>query len=257
MSFLEVQHVSKRFGRTNAVLDVSFELELGSVLGLAGPNGAGKSTLLRALLGLIPPAQGTIRVGGHTPRVGRADVGYCPQLRTLDRDTPLRASDLVGLGLDGHRWGFGGHSRAERDRRVREALADVGAVEYADASVGQLSGGEQQRLGIAQALLSRLRLLLLDEPLASLDLKSQAEIVSLVDRLRREHSMAVLFVTHGINPVLEAIDRVCYLANGRAALGTVDEVITSESLSALYGAPVEVVRAGGRIFVTTDDETHV
>ena len=163
----------------------------------------------------------------------------------------------MALGLDGHRWGFGGLPRQERDRRIDEALTEVDALAYAHAPVGQLSGGEQQRLAIAQALLSRPQLLLLDEPLSSLDVRSQRDIVALVERLRHQLHMAVLFVTHGVNPLLGVIDRVRYLAAGRAAIGSVDEVIQSDVLSRLYGSPIEVIRAGGRIFVASDDEdTH-
>ena len=257
-SAAELDGVSIELGGRTILDGISLRVQPGEMVAVLGPNGAGKSTLLRALLGLIPPAKGTIRIAGAPPRRGRADVGYCPQARSLDRETPLRARDRVGFGLDGHRWGLRGLPRAERDRRIREALAAVDALPLADGPAGQLSGGEQQRLAIAQALLSRPRLLLLDEPLASLDVRSQKAVVELVDRLRRQFGMAVLFVTHGINPLLGAIDRVCWLANGSAAIGSVDEVIRSDVLSRLYGAPIEVVHAGGRIFVATDDEdAHV
>jgi zinc/manganese transport system ATP-binding protein len=237
--------------------DISLRVEPGEFVAVLGANGAGKSTLLKALLGLIEPAAGSISVVGQSPRRGRGDIGYCPQARSLDRDTPLRARDLVGMGLDGHRWGLGGIPRDERDRRIDEVLTEVDALAFADAAVGQLSGGEQQRLAIAQALLSRPRLLLLDEPLSNLDVRSQRAIVTLVERLRRQLRMAVLFVTHGVNPLLGVVDRVCYLAGGRAAIGTVDEVIRSDVLSRLYGAQIEVIHAGGRIFVASDDEdTH-
>ena len=258
MTAAELEHVSIVLGARTILEDISLSVQPGEFVAVLGPNGAGKSTLLRALLGLIAPAKGSIRIGGEPPRRGRSDVGYCPQVRILDRETPLRARDLVGFGLDGHRWGLGGLPRRERDRRITEALTEVDALPFAEAPAGQLSGGEQQRLAIAQALLSRPRLLLLDEPLASLDVRSQKAVVQLVDRLRRQFTMAVLFVTHGVNPLLGAIDRVCYLANGSAAIGGVDEVIRDDVLSRLYGAPIQVVRRGGRIFVAADDEdAHV
>lgn len=249
----EFRNVTVMLGGRTILQDISFRVQAGEFVAVLGANGAGKSTMLRALLGLVQPSHGTIQVVGRTPRKGRVDVGYCPQVRTLDRETPLRARDLVGLGLDGHKWGLGGVRGGERRSRIDQALADVDATAFAEAPVGQLSGGEQQRLAIAEAILSRPRLLLLDEPLSSLDVRSQKEIVALVDRLRRQLDMAVLFVTHGVNPLLSAIDRVCYLAGGRAAVGRVDEVIQGDVLSRLYGSPIEVIRSRGRIFVTTED----
>lgn len=249
----EIDHVTVALGGRTVLEDISLRIEQGEFVAVLGSNGAGKSTLLRTLLGLVRPVSGTVLVGGQNPTRGRGAIGYCPQVRTLDRDTPLRGRDLVGLGLDGHKWGFGGLPRHERRQRVQEALVQVDALSFADAPVGQLSGGEQQRLAIAQALLGRPQLLLLDEPLSSLDVRSQSEVVELVDRLRRQLNMAVLFVTHGINPLLRAIDRVCYLATGHAVVGSVDEVIQSEVLSRLYGSPIEVIRTGGRIFVASDE----
>lgn len=250
----ELSGVTVALGGRTILRDISLRIEHGEFVAVLGPNGAGKSTLLKTLLGLVRPESGSLEVMGETPRRGRSDVGYCPQVRTLDREIPLRARDLVSLGLDGHRWGLGGTSRRERDRRVEQALAQVDALAYANAPVGQLSGGEQQRLAIAQAILSRPCLLLLDEPLSSLDVRSQQAVVQLVDRLRRELGMAVLFVTHGVNPLLDVIDRVCYVARGSVAIGTVDEVIRGDVLSRLYGSPIEVFRTGGRIFVAADED---
>ncbi|HEX6513912.1 MAG TPA: ATP-binding cassette domain-containing protein [Chloroflexota bacterium] len=253
----ELRHATVVLGGRTILDDISLRIERGEFVAVLGANGAGKSTMLKALLGLIRPSSGSISVAGRSPRQGRSEVGYCPQVRTLDRETPLRGRDLVGMGLDGHRWGFGGIPKRERDARIAQVLTEVEALAFADAPVGQLSGGEQQRLAIAQALLSRPQLLLLDEPLSNLDVRSQAAIVALVESLRRQLHMAVVFVTHGINPLLGVIDRVCYLAGGRAAIGSVEEVIQSDVLSRLYGSPVEVVRAGGRIFVATDaEDTH-
>ncbi len=250
----ELRHVTVELGGRPVLQDISLRVEPGEFVAVLGANGAGKSTLLKALLGLVKPSAGTIAIAGRPPRRGHRDVGYCPQVRELDRETPLRARDLVGLGLDGHRWGLGGLPARERDARIDQALAEVDALAFAGAPVGQLSGGEQQRLAIAQALLSRPSLLLLDEPLSSLDVRSQRAIVELVDRLRRQLHMAVLFVTHGVNPLLGAIDRVCYLAACKAAIGPVDEVIRSDVLTRLYGAPIEVIHAGGRVFVASEDE---
>jgi zinc/manganese transport system ATP-binding protein len=214
-----------------------------------GPNGSGKTSLIRVLLGLQRLSGGDVRVAGREPRRGSPGIGYIPQQKALDPDLPLRGRDLVGLGLDGHRLGIGWRGRRDRRARVDAALAAVGGTGYAHAPVGRLSGGEQQRLRVAQALVGDPAVLLCDEPLLSLDLPSQRTVTALVDRRRREHGTAVLFVTHEINPVLPYVDRVLYLAGGRFRIGAVEEVLTSATLSALFDAPIEVVRDGGRILV--------
>ena len=232
------------------ILDgITAEIRAGEFVAVLGSNGAGKSTLLRVLLGLQPVTSGTVVIDGRPPGRGSSFVGYAPQGRLLDRDLPVRGWDLVALGLDGHRWGLPLFGQAAKDRRVAAAVEAVGASAYAGAPVGHLSGGEQQRLLLAQAVLNDPKLLLLDEPLASLDLHHQQEMVALIAHLSRERGASVLLVAHDVNPLLPVVDRVLYLAHGRAVLGSVDEVIRPDVLSRLYGSPVEVFRAGGRIFV--------
>ena len=220
----------------------------GEFLAVLGPNGSGKTSLLRALLGLAPLASGSLQVLGSPPQRGNPEIGYVPQHAGFDRDVPLRGRDLVGLGVDGHRWGFGRLSRADRIR-VEAALDDVAARQYADAPIGRLSGGEQQRLRIAQALVGNPRLLLCDEPLASLDMRYQQEITELIGGWSREKGGTVVFVTHDVNPVLGYANRVVFVVNGRWAAGRTDEVLTTETMSDLYDAPVEVLRVRGRIVV--------
>jgi zinc/manganese transport system ATP-binding protein len=254
---LELHDAGLGYGDRLLWSGLTLTVQPGEFLAVLGANGSGKTSLLRCLLGLQHLQGGTVLINGAPPHRGSRDIGYIPQQRRLDPLTPLRARDLVGHGIDGHRWGVGWPSAARR-RRLDDALAQVGATEYADVPVGLLSGGEQQRVRIAQALASDPTLLLCDEPLLSLDLRHQREVTALVDRRRREHGTAVVFVTHEINPVLPYVDRVLYLAGGRFRVGTVDEVMTTATLSALYGVPVDVLRVGDRILVAgaPDESVH-
>jgi zinc/manganese transport system ATP-binding protein len=224
----------------------------GEFLVVLGPNGAGKTSLLRVLLGLQRLTSGSVRVDGHLPRRGDPNVGYIAQYRAIDPDLPVLGRDLVGFGLDGHRWGAGLRSRASA-ARIEEALDLVGARSYADAPVGRLSGGEQQRLRIAQALVASPALLLCDEPLQSLDLYYQRVVVEQIAEWNRRREATVVFVTHDINPILSVVDRILLLANPRWALGTVDEVLTADTLSRLYEAPVEVLRHANRLLILGAD----
>jgi zinc/manganese transport system ATP-binding protein len=221
-----------------------------------GPNGAGKSTLLKSVLGLMPLAAGTLQVLGAPVRRGDRSIGYLPQRRSFDADLRIRGLDLVRLGLDGARWGFPlPFGNGDAVRRVHAAVERVGAVAYAHRPVGELSGGEQQRLLIAQALIARPRLLLLDEPLESLDISNQRAISALVQDICREQGVTVLLVAHDVNPILAYLDRVVYVAGGHAVAGRPDEVITGATLSRLYGVPIEVLRAGdGRLVVVGQPE---
>ena len=245
---IALEHVRIQFGSRTILDDISLTVREGEFIAVLGPNGAGKSTLLKLLLGLLKPTAGEIRVLGKPPRRGNNAIGYAPQHRMLEADLALRARDIVGFGLDGNRWGPGIPS-ARRNASIDKALAEVDASILANAPIGQLSGGEQQRLLIAQALLANPQLLLLDEPLANLDISHEQEIVALVERVCRTRNVAVMLVTHDINPLLPVVDRILYMANGHSAIGATDEVITSSTLSRLYGTPVEVVKALDRIFV--------
>ncbi len=231
---------------------ISFAIAPGEFVALIGGNGAGKSTLLHLALGLLTPTEGEISIFGNAPRRTHGSVGYVPQRVELDPDLPLRASDFVGLGVDGARFGIPLPNR-DRRRRIDTALADVDALAFAGAPVGRLSGGEQQRLAIAQAIVGRPKLLFLDEPLANLDLRAAAEIVALVARLSRERAMTVLLVAHDVNPLLPVMDRVLYLVDGRAAIGTVEQIINEDTLSRLYDRPVDVLHVRGRIIVAAGE----
>jgi zinc/manganese transport system ATP-binding protein len=254
---LAVDGISVRLSGREVLHDVRFSLRRGEFAGLIGSNGAGKTTLIRVILGLTAPSAGSVRVGGR-PRARRGGgIGYVPQKILLDPDMPLRARDLVGLGLDGQRYGISLPSRHRR-QRVEEMLRAVGAEQFADARVGHLSGGEQQRVLIAHALISEPELLLLDEPLANLDIRSEQEVVSLLARIAKEQQVAVLLSAHEMNPLLPVLDRVVYLAAGRAASGPADEVVRTEVLSKLYGHHVDVIQVHDRILVVAGrgDEPH-
>lgn len=247
---LALRDVAVSIGGRSILSNVGFELRRGEFCGLVGANGSGKTTLLRTILGLIRPSAGVIRLDWPD---GRSTAGYVPQKFLLDPNLPVRARDVVALGLDGHRFGIPFRSPGRR-RAVDAMLRSVDAERFADARVGDLSGGQQQRILIAHALIRRPRLLLLDEPLANLDLRSVSVIVTLLRRLATEHQVAVLMSAHDVNPLLSAMDRVVYLAHGRAASGPVDAVIRSEVLSRLYGHHVDVIRVHGRVLVVTGED---
>jgi len=248
VSAVELQNLTLTRGRRTVLSNVSASIGEGEFIGVFGPNGAGKTTLLHAILGLLPPAAGAIRVFGNSPRNGTALAGYLPQKRAAIGDLRLRGWDLVASAYQGQRWGppiLGSRGR----REVAWALATVEAMELAQRPLAELSGGELQRILLAQALLGKPKLLLLDEPLISLDPRYQQSVVELIKRVQSALGITELLTAHELNPLLGFMDRVLYLGHGRAALGTTEEVITSEVLSRLYDAPIEVLRLNGRIVV--------
>ncbi|MCW2975440.1 MAG: metal transporter ATP-binding protein [Actinomycetia bacterium] len=252
------ERAAVRMGGRTIWSDLSLSVARGEFVAILGPNGAGKSTLIKAVLGLLPLADGRASVLGRPPGEANDRIGYLPQRRNFDAGTRIRGVDIVKLGLDGARWGIpipGLPSRARDAARVAEVIELVDATVYARKPIGELSGGEQQRLLIAQALVRRPELLVLDEPLDSLDLPNQAAVAALVRRICREENVAVLLVAHDINPILSYLDRVVYIAGGTAVEGSPEQVISSETLSRLYGAPIEVLRASdGRLVVVGQPE---
>ncbi|HEY1736873.1 MAG TPA: ABC transporter ATP-binding protein [Methylovirgula sp.] len=241
-------HVSLRLGNRLVLSDISLDIPFNQFIGVLGPNGAGKTTLMRAILGLVPPASGTITVLGEKARCGNPAIGYAPQLHGPAPGLRLSGWDFVASGANGYRLGLPLVGREER-ADIDHVLGLVDAQGLARRPIRELSGGERQRLLLAQALIGNPKLLLLDEPLISLDPHHQQEVVSLVKNLQSELKITVLFSAHELNPLLGAIDQVLYLGSGQAALGPVDEVITGPILSRLYGTEIEVVRIKGRIFV--------
>ena len=228
----------------------------GEFVAVLGPNGTGKTSLLKVLLGQLPLTAGTATVAGSRIEAGSERIGYVPQHRSVDRGLSLRGSDLVGLGYDGHRWGVTSlRDRSAKRSAVQRALQQVNGRHLGGVPVGVMSGGEMQRIRIAQALAADPVLLLCDEPLLNLDPANARLVSALIDQRRREAGTAVLFVTHEVNPVLPYVDRVLYLVDGRFRVGTVDEVMTSATLSELYRADIQVVKVGSR-YVVVGQEDH-
>ena len=260
---VQVEDASIILGNRTIWQDVTLTVQAGEFLAILGPNGAGKSTLLKAILGLLPLSAGGIAVLGQPARRGNAAIGYVPQRRHFEADVRVRGRSIVRLGLDGGQWGLPlpflqRDKEREATRRVQEAIELVGAAAYADRPIGELSGGEQQRLLIAQALVTRPQILALDEPLDSLDLRNQQGVASVIRQISRETGASVLLVAHDVNPILPAVDRVVYVARGQVAVGTPEEVITTETLSRLYNTPIEVLRASdGRIIVVGQADEEV
>jgi zinc/manganese transport system ATP-binding protein len=245
---LTVEGVTAWLSGREVLRDVSFAVKSGEFTGLIGSNGAGKTTLFRVILGLQAASAGRVLVAGHPLTRRNPLIGYVPQKILLDPDMPLRARDLVALGLDGHRAGISWPTKARR-QLIDQILRAVDAYSFADARVGHLSGGEQQRVLIAHALVSRPKLLLLDEPLANLDISSEYEVVELLARVAKEQQVAVLISAHDMNSLLPVMDRIVYLAAGRAASGPTEEVVQNEVLSELYGHHVDVIHVHGRVLV--------
>lgn len=244
-----------RFGDRELWANLDLDVAPGEFIAVLGPNGAGKTTLLKAVLGQQALSGGEIEFLRRPVRRGHRRIGYIPQQRLMESGTPLRTRDMIALGITGHRFGLGRETRAEK-ARVDSLVEQVGATTFAMAPVASLSGGEQQRARVGQALASDPALLLCDEPLISLDLRHQRGVTELIDQQRRTTGAAVVFVTHDVNPILDAVDRVVYIAGGRFTIGTPDEVLQADVLSDLYGTPVDVVRTMGRIVIVGGSEAH-
>jgi zinc/manganese transport system ATP-binding protein len=246
---IAVKNLSLNLGGRKILEDVSFDVKKGEFVAVLGPNGAGKTTILKLLLGIIKPTTGMISVLSKTPTRGNKAIGYAPQHRVLETDLALRARDVVGFGLDGNKWGISLPNK-EREEKIDKALAEVDALRFGNTPVGRLSGGEQQRLLIAQAIITKPQILLLDEPLSNLDINHARGIVDVLIRLKKEQKITIILVSHDINPLLPAVDEVLFMARGHSAMGEPEIVITSEALSKLYSTEVDVVRVKNRVFVT-------
>ncbi|MEO0049437.1 MAG: hypothetical protein RL556_769 [Actinomycetota bacterium] len=253
---LELQNAALSLGGKQLWSGLNLQVKPGEFVAVIGSNGSGKTSLLKAILGQLPLTAGKVLIGSKPALRGGKSIGYIPQHRSLDQAGNLLAKDLVQLGLDGTKFGIPVSSPVVR-RKVKHTLEQIGASELANLSVSELSGGQLQRLRVGQAVISEPKLLLADEPLSALDLHQQKLISELINEEHKRTKAAVLFVTHDVNPILEMVDRVLYLANGHFRIGTPDEVLRSEVLSELYGTQVDVVRNQGRIVVVgTHEHDH-
>ena len=246
---LEIQHLTIRRGENLIFESISLEIQTGNFVGVLGTNGAGKTTLFKAILGLVRPDSGQIKLFGKNVRRGNADIGYLPQARNLASHIRLSCHDYLHSAWNGQNWGFHLNGRTAADRAIAHALYLTGSSALATRPINELSGGERQRILIAQSLMGAPKLLILDEPLISLDPARQQDVIRLVRQIQQEMKLTVLFSAHELNPLLGVLDRVLYLGHGKAALGTVDEVVTGPVLSRLYNTDIEVIRVNNRIFV--------
>ncbi len=253
---LEIQDATLSFPGTTLWTGLNLSVAPREFIAVIGSNGSGKTSLMKAILGQEQLNSGQIRLNGKPVTRGNNRIGYIPQQRSSDAGTPLRAKDMLRLGFEGHLFGLAWPSKKAKGR-VNHILNCVDAVDLADKPIGELSGGQLQRLRVGQAVIGEPDLILADEPLSALDLAQQKIVAELLDAERKEHNCAVLFVTHDVNPILGMVDRVLYLANGQFRIGTPDEVLRSDVLTELYGTPVDVVRNQGRIVVLgTQNHDH-
>jgi zinc/manganese transport system ATP-binding protein len=253
---IQARGLSAGYGGRTVWSDVDFSFGKGEFVAVLGPNGAGKTTLFRVLLGLQRPFSGTVRVFGAQPTRGNPHIGYVPQRHTIDTETNVECLELVRLGLSGTRWGFNPMDHADEEG-AWSALEAAGASDLARRRLGALSGGELQRVFLAEALVSRPELLLLDEPLSNLDIKRETELLHLVNNVVRTRGVTAMLIAHNINPLLPHVNRVMYIANGRVASGTPSEILTSESLTRLYGIQVEVLKdPHGNVAIIGVEEHH-
>jgi zinc transport system ATP-binding protein len=218
---------------------VSLSVEKGDFLGIIGPNGGGKTTLLKVILGLITPSRGKVYVLNRSPKSSRHLIGYVPQYNPFDRDFPVNVHDTVLMGCNGTRGLIKRYSKEDKER-AQMALETVGMFTYRNQQLGKLSGGEQQRVFIARALVSRPRLLLLDEPTSGIDSAMQTDFYELLERLKKD--VTIIMVSHDISAVSIYVDKIACLNHELYYHGSKE--IEPEILEATYKCPVQLIAHG-------------
>jgi len=236
---VSLANVWVKYDRNPVLEDITLTVESHDFLGIIGPNGGGKSTLLKVILGLIKPSSGEVLVLGQNPSQGRRHVGYVPQQSLFDADFPISVHDIVLMGRYSHSGLFKPYSRYDHDL-VRQTLETVGMSGYANRQIGQLSGGQQQRVFIARALVSQPRILLLDEPTASIDSSLQGEFYALLKKLSRD--VAVIMVSHDISAVSVYVDKIACLNRRLFYHGAAE--LPAEVLEATYQCPLQFIGHG-------------
>jgi zinc/manganese transport system ATP-binding protein len=252
---LEIKNATLQLDGRVLWQNLNLEVQPNEFIAILGANGSGKSSLLKAILGQFPLSQGSIELNSKKIRRGSRRIGYVPQSRQPETSMPIRGKDLLWLGLNGHRFGFWIPAKTAR-AQYDHIIEAIDGQELQNQPISEMSGGELQRFRVGQAVISEPDLILADEPLSALDYNQQSSIAELLKRESKEHHAAVLFVTHDVNPILDMVDRVLYLADGKFRIGTPDEVLTSETLTELYGTPIDVVRNQGRILVIGAHDNH-
>lgn len=250
---IKFKNVKLKLGNRQIYNDLNLDINPGDFIAVLGPNGAGKSTLLKLILGLLKPTLGEISVFNEKVKGGNSSIGYAPQSKQFDPDTPITGAEYVRLGLNGTNWGIS-FNKKDDDVKISNILSQFDSLNLSTKKIGRISGGEIQRLSLCQALISEPKLLLLDEPLANLDIAHQKDIVEKINQNHKEHNHTILLVVHDVNPLLPYINKVIYIVNGNIKIGTPEEVIKEEVLSELYGTSVKVFDIEGKIFVATNDE---
>ena len=231
---LDIHTIWVSYNSTPALERISISIPRGALLGIIGPNGAGKSTLLKAIMGLVKPASGTIKIFGKPITQQRKSIAYVPQRASVDWDFPINVFDVVMMGRYGHLGWFG--RPGPRDKKiVRDALEAVGMEQLAHRHISQLSGGQQQRVFLARALAQKAQIYLMDEPFAGVDARTERVILDILMRLSDE-GKAVIVVHHDLHTVQTYFTTALLLNQRLVASGPVAQVVTPGNIEQAYGA---------------------
>ncbi len=250
---INLNHVWAKYNQAPILEDINLTINEGDLVGLIGPNGGGKTTLFKVLLGLIKPYRGTVSILGNTVRKGRGYLGYVPQLVELDREFPISVAEVVRMGRLGKRCLLQGYNRKD-EIIVNRTLEQVGMLELRDRSIAELSGGQRQRVYIARALASEPRILLLDEPTASVDPQRQRSIYELLKELNQ--FITIIIISHDIGAISAYVKTVGCLNHRLFFHG--DPPLSTEVIEQTYQCPVDLIAHGvpHRVFSKHDFPLH-